>query len=258
MSLISKIHAVRLKGLTVVKKGKTNLGLFASYVDVWSELQPHLEREGLSIGFSGARIVINGDSEIVTMDMTISDGVESVTWSFDMIVPERIISGSSGKSVTNNAQRVASAESYLRRTAMIHAFGMSAGNEDECERMQPVGDQTNIPGAVPLPEGAAWQDYVDNAWEPLLSPLHDGKLVDYAKDGPAAMGTLWKEFPGHAGLQAWAHDWMLSTMRDFDITWANITSREPGLPEWITGCNADQLRTAAAAVKAIRQERTGK
>lgn len=257
MSLLAKIHAVRLLGLTVVKKGKTNLGAFASYPDVWSELQPHLNTAGLSIGFSGARIVIHGDSEIVTMDMTISDGAESVTWPFDMIVPERIISGS-GKSVTNNAQRVASAESYLRRTAMIHAFGMSAGNEDECERMQPVGDQINIPGAVRLPDGAAWQAYVDNAWEPLLSPLHDGKLVDYAKDGPGAMGALWKEFPSHAGLQAWAHDWMLSTMREHEISWSDVTAKEPGLPEWITGCNADQLRTAAGAVKALRQERSGK
>ena len=115
-NLTQKIHNVRLLGLTVVKHGKTNLGAFASYPDVWSALQPSLAINGLSVGFSAARITFHGDTELVSMDMAISDGADSVTWPFDMIVPERIMTGS-GKSVTNNAQRVASAESYLRRTA---------------------------------------------------------------------------------------------------------------------------------------------
>ena len=253
--LTLKIHRVRAKGLTVVKKGKTNLGLFASYPDVWSTLQPSLAEEGLSVGFSAARITFHGDVELVQMDMEISDGVDAVKWPFDMIVPERIMTGT-GKSVTNNAQRVASAESYLRRTALIHAFGMSAGNEDEVEKMLPVGDQTNTPGMIFVDERTTWQSLTDGMWADVMSPLHDGKLGTYASQGTRAMIDLWTDNPSHPGVMAWAADWINGALEEAGLCWADLMEADPAAPSVITACNADQLRAAAKTVNAMLKERS--
>lgn len=255
--LIAKIHRVRLKGLTVVKKGKTNLGLFASYVDVWSTLQPELATEGLSVGFSSAKISFHGEAELVGMELEISDGTDSVTWPFDMIVPERIMSGA-GKSVTNNAQRVASAESFLKRTALIHAFGMSAGNEDEVEKMNPVGDQTNLPGLIQVTDATTWQSLTDGMWSDVMSPLHDGKLFDHANQGTAHMVGLWDDYPDHPGVMAWAADWINGALEDAGLSWADAMEAEADLPSSLTACNAAALRRAAKTVKQLLKERSAK
>lgn len=254
-ALTAKIHRVRLKSLTVIKEGKTNLGRFASYPDVWSKLQPALNDEGLSVGFSAARITFHGDVEMVTMDMEISDGETCVTWPFDMVVPERIMTGT-GKSVTNNAQRVASAESYLRRTALIHAFGMSAGNEDEVEKMLPIGDQTNIPGTIFVDERTTWQGLMDGMWADVMSPLHDGKLGIYASQGTKAMVELWGDHPTHPGIMAWAADWITGALEDYGLSWADVMDADPAAVSTITACNADQLRAAAKTVKQLLKERS--
>jgi hypothetical protein len=254
-TLLSKIHAVRLQGLTVVKMGKTNLGLFAAYADVWSTLQPALAGQGLSVGFSAARIVLHGDVEMVTMDMEISDGESSVTWPFDMVIPERIMTGS-GKSVTNNAQRVASGQSYLRRTALIHAFGMSAGNEDEVEKMVPVGDQTNTPGTIFVDERTTWQGLMDGMWADVMSPLHDGKLSFHASQGNVHMAGMWTDHPNHPGIMAWAADWINGGLETAGLSWADVMEMDPALPSALTACNAGELRAAAKAAKQLLKERS--
>lgn len=253
--LLKKIHAIRREALTVIKKGKTNLGLFASYPDVWSTLQPSLDKHGLSVGFSSAKITFHGDTELVTMDMTVSDGGESVAWPFDMIVPERIMTGG-GKSVTNNAQRVASAESYLKRTALVHAFCMSAGNEDEVERMNPVGDQTNTPGTIFVDERTTWQSLMDGLWSDVMSPLHDGKLSVYAAQGDGAMKLLWKDFPDHPAICAWAADWLTGALEAAQWEWSDVVALDPALPGAMQSCNPGQLRLAAQALSKALKERS--
>lgn len=237
-----------------MKKGKTNLGLFASYPDVWSTLQPALAEQGLSVGFSSAKIVLHGDVEMVTMDMEISDGESSVVWPFDMVVPERIMTGT-GKSVTNNSQRVASGQSYLRRTALIHAFGMSAGNEDEVEKMQPVGDQTNIPGLIVPNDATTWQSLMDGMWSDVMSPLHDGKLATHASQGDIYMKRLWMDYPEHPGLLAWVADYINSTLETAGLSWADVAEFEPTLPGALTACNPKQMQDAARALKSMISER---
>lgn len=248
-NLIAKIHRVRLGGLTIIKQGKTNLGRFAAYPDVWSTLQPSLSVEGLSVGFSAARITFHGEAELVSMDMEISDGADCVTWPYEMIVPEKVLTAG-GKPVTNNAQRVASAESYLRRTALIHAFGMSAGNEDEVERMTPAEDLSNLPGAIAVTADTKWQDLVEGLWENAQSPLYDGTLVGYAAQGDNVMRGMWRDYPDHAGLQAWAADWIVSTLQALGIGWDGVRAGDADLPAYLTQCTGSALRRAAKALAA--------
>lgn len=253
-ALLSKIHAVRQLALTIKKTGKIGGGinaLFASYPDVWSKLQPELDRQGLSVGFTGATLEPLGDGEKVGMLMTISDG-ESVSESrFEMMVPERIISRG-GSAVTNNAQRVANAQSYLKRTALIHAFGMSAGNEDECERMNPTGDQSNIPGLIRVNEKTAWQDLTDGAWSNAESPLFDGTLSGYSGER-GKMIALWTDWPHHAGIIAWAADWITSSLQELGLSWADVTAENPALPADMMACDGAAMRTAANTTLQLRR-----
>jgi len=250
-SLLSKIHAVRSEGLTVAKTGKISGGinaLFASYPDVWAALFPALQRAGLSVGFSGAEISVSEGVELVTMTLTVGDGESEQTAGFDMIVPEKILN-SRGSSVVNNAQRVANAQSYLKRTALIHFFGMSAGNEDEVERMAPRGDETNIPGAMVIGPDTPWQDLTDGCWANGLSPSGDGLLSDVSRSGPGPMVQLWTSFPDHPGICAWAADWITSRQEEQGIVWDALVAADPALPGALCQCNAAQLRAACKVVR---------
>lgn len=256
-ALLSKIHNVRSQGSTVIKTGKISGGinaLFASYPDVWATLHPALKQEGLSVGFSAASITFHGETELVRMTMTVSDGITQEDHSYDMIVPEKILN-SRGSSVTNNAQRVANAESYAKRTSLILFFGMSAGNEDEVERMMPVGDQSNIPGIIRVTDRTTWQGLMDGVWSDVMSPTEDGKLGDVAAKGNAAMKQLWQDFPQHPGLLAWAADWIQGALEEKSWGWkADILAIEGALPETMQACNAEQLGIAARVLgKAIRE-----
>ena len=258
MSLLSKIHNIRALGLTVVKTGKISGGinaLFASYPDVWAALKPALDAESISVGFSSAILSFHGDSELVAMSLEVCDGATSLEREFQMIVPEKILN-SRGSSVTNNAQRVANAQSYLKRTALIHFFGMSAGNEDEVERMMPAGDQTNIPGVIFVEDSTAWQSLTDGIWGSVMSPLHDGKLgTHHATGGDTAMAILWQDYPNHPALLAWAADWITSKLDSLGWDWADAVALAPDLPAAITGCDATTMRSAAKAIKTAIKEK---
>lgn len=252
MSITNKIHAVRLLALTVVKTGKISGGInamFASYPDVWRMLQPALAEHGLSVGFCGAKLEPFQDGEKVSMELGVSDGTESATTMFEMLVPEKILN-SWGSSVTNNAQRVANAQSYLKRTALIHFFGMSAGNEDEVERMMPMGDQSNIPGLIRVTDSTAWQSLMDGLWSNVESPLHDGRLAEYAKS-PAQMVALWDDFPDHPGITAWAADLIRDTLQSIGKSWGDVVAADPDTPASLEACNGTQIRMATRAAKFI-------
>jgi hypothetical protein len=230
--------------------------MFASYADVWSALQPALAEEGLSVGFSSATLSALGhESEMVRMTMVVCDGATLEEHPFEMIVPEKILN-SSGSSVTNSAQRVANAESFLKRTALIHFFGIATGNEDEVERMNPVGDQTNIPGVMFVDGRTTWQGLMDGMWCDVMSPLHDGKIGIYAAEGDKAMVALWQDFPDHPALMAWAGDWINGALESAGLSWADVMETEADLPGVLTACNAAALRRAAKTVKQLLKERS--
>lgn len=256
MSLLQKIHNIRARGLTVVKTGKITGGInamFASYPDVWAAVSPALTEEGLSVGFTSAVISIQHETELVRMTMTVSDGTTQADHQFDMIVPERILN-SRGSSVTNNAQRVANAESYCKRTSLILFFGVAAGNEDEVERMAPSPDQSNIPGLIMVNSLTTWQGLMDGIWRDVMSPTQDGKLGDVAAKGNAGMKQLWLDYPDHPGVLAWAADWMQNALEEHGWGWkADLVSIEGALPDSMQACNAGQLSVAARVLgKAIR------
>lgn len=258
-ALIGKIHRVRLKGLTVVKTGKISGGInamFASYPDVWAALKPALDEEGLSVGFAGAQLGAFGGegAESVLMPMEISDGESSTGHLFAMMIPEKILN-SRGSSVTNNAQRVANAQSYLKRTALIHFFGMSAGNEDEVERMMPAGDQTNIPGVIIPGPDLAWQDLTGGMWENVMSPTGEGKLVDQAGKGGAAMNEMWQLHLEHPGMVAWAADYIEAKLYASGLDWADLMEFGAALPSNMQACNGAQMRDAAKILKHAVAER---
>ncbi|MES2706374.1 MAG: hypothetical protein V4726_07200 [Verrucomicrobiota bacterium] len=254
-SLTAKIHNIRLLALAVVKTGKITGGInaaFASYPDVWAALQPELKNEGLSVGFHSATLEPFPDGEKVRMEMVVGDGTESLATGFEMLVPEKILN-SRGSSVTNNAQRVANAQSYLKRTALIHYFGMSAGNEDEVERMMPVGDQSNIPGLIRVTDATVWQDLTDGLWGKVESPLHDGTLTPYSASG-AQMAGLWDEFPNHPGIVAWAADWIGDNLQHLGLSWADVMELDPTLPGSMTACDGPSMRLASKAVLELRRK----
>lgn len=256
MTIITKIHKIRSLALAVVKTGKIQGGinaLFASFPDIWSVLQPALAEGGLSIGFSNSVISFHGDSEMVAMALEVSDGESVIEREFQMILPEKILN-SRGSSVVNNAQRTANAQSYLKRTALIHFFGISAGNEDEVERMLPVGDQSNIPGLITITENTTWQSLTDGLWENVMSPLHDGPLRGR---GDKALGALWIDYPAHIGLLAWVADWIDGKTDALGWTWQDLVTLDPSLPLSLTECNASQLRLAAQALKAELSKKKG-
>jgi|GEM_PF-4177072 len=257
MSLLKAIHAIRTKGLTVVKTGRITGGInaaYASYPDVWATLHPALTEQGLSVGFTSAIITVQHETELVRMTMTVSDGTTAEEHIYDMIVPERIVN-SRGSSVTNSAQRVANAESYCKRTSLILFFGMSAGNEDEVERMMPGVDQSNIPGIMMVNERTTWQGLMDGIWRDFMSPDQSGKLGDVAAKGNAPMKQLWLDYPQHPGVLAWAADWMQNALEENGWGWkADILAIEGALPESMQACNAEQLFLAARVLgKAIRE-----
>lgn len=258
MTLTGRVHNVRALGLAVIKTGKISGGInamFASYPDVWAALHPALTAEGLSVGFCNATITLHGETEIVSMKLEVSDGTETLSPEFQMIVPEKILN-SRGSSVTNNAQRVANAESYLKRTALIHYFGMSAGNEDEVERMMPAGDQTNTPGMIVMTERTTWQDLTDGVWVNAQSPLFDGMLKNHLEAG-GSMKALWADFPNHPGLQAWAADYIVGALQELDLGWDDLRKQEATLPNFMASCNGEELRAAARTAKGLLDAKKG-
>jgi hypothetical protein len=260
MSLLQKIHNIRAKGLTVVKTGKITGGInarFASYPDVWAAVSPALTDEGLSVGFTSAVISFQHETELVRMTMTVSDGTTQEDHQFDMIVPEKILN-SRGSSVTNNSQRVANAESYCKRTSLILFFGMSAGNEDEVERMAPTPDQSNIPGIIMVTESTPWQGLMDGMWADVMAPTQDGKLGDAAKRGNAAMRQMWQDYPHHPGLCAWAADGISNALQENGWGWkAEILAIEGALPESMQACNPVELALAARVLRKALSEIKG-
>ena len=261
MPILQKIHAVRQLGLAVVKTGKITGGInaqFASFPDVWSALKPALDEHQLSVGFCSSLLSLHGDSESLKMTLEISDGTERETFQFDMMVPERILN-SRGSAVTNNAQRIANAQSYCKRTALILFFGMSAGNEDEVERMMPTPDQTNIPGVVIPGPNTTWQSLTDGIWANVMAPEHDGKLEAIAAArGVKAMVALWDNFPDHCGLQAWAADWVTGTLEEHGWTWGDVTAEDGTLPASMHQCNAAELRGATRAIGQLLRKEAAK
>lgn len=251
MPITSKIHAARSKRLSVVKTGEINIQgrkmAFVSYADIWSQLGPALESVGLSLGFSKALIRVDQNSghEIVSMVLEVSDGEEERTSDWEMILPE-VIKSSTGNHVTNNAQRVTNAESYLKRTALLHYFGIVAGNEDEVERMTPEGSQINIPGAIPMAPTVSWQMLTEELWRKAMSPLHDGVLDKYP---PGELSKMWADHPDHPGLQAWGADWIVHWLGETGKTWDDLVEADPGLPKFLTNCTGAHLRAAASVLK---------
>lgn len=249
MNLRERIHAVRSQALAVVKTGKITGGInaqFASYADIWSALQPTLHANGVTVGWAGATLRPVGQHEtvefIASMTMQVSDGAETLESVFEMLVPEKILN-SRGSSVVNNAQRVANAESYCKRTALLHYFGMSAGNEDDVERMMPAGDQTNIPGAIVVQPDTSWHELTDGLWHNALSPDDTGLLGGRTEE---EMRQLWRSYPAHPALCAWGADYVQGKMQDLGMAWADVSKLDAKLPEKMTTCTAKDLRLAAA------------
>lgn len=252
MSLLQKIHNIRALGLSVKKtgevKGKSNnvQFTFASYPDVWEKLSPELKSQGLSVGFANASLAALNDVEKVRMEMIVSDGTEVEVSPFEMLLPDPI-RNSNGAAVTNSAQRTANAESYLKRTALIHFFGMSAGNEDEVERMNPRGDQTSDRNMIRLNEASTWQDLTNDLWRNAESPLHDGTLDQYSGSLKGMIG-LWTDFPKHAGVTAYIADWMDHHLDRLGLTWENVVAADPELPANMEACTPELLRSAFRVV----------
>lgn len=249
MSLASKIHAIRAMALVVRKTGEIRGGInapFASYADVWSTLEPALKEHGVSVGWQGAILrPSTGEDYIVSMTMEISDGSESRQHVFEMLVPEAI-RNSSGRSVVNNAQRVANAESYCTRLSLVRFFGVAAGNEDECERMRPSDDH---PGATRITENTRWQELTDGMWMDCMSPLHDGcTLGQYLKDqGEDGLRDLWQQCKDHPALCAFGADVLNSRMAASGVTWTQIKEAGADMPDKFHSCDWRQLREAFRA-----------
>jgi len=128
---------------------------------------------------------------------------------------------------------------------------MSAGNEDEVERMMPHGDQSNIPGLVMVTSATIWQALTDGTWRDVMSPLEDGKLEAHTERGAKYMNELWKEYPDHPGVMAYWADWLSGTMQNGEIPWADLMDRDASLPTALQACNPEQLRSAARAMTEI-------
>lgn len=241
-------------GLAVLKQGKTNVGAYATYADIWEVLQPALYSAGLSFGCSGARVAMQQDVEHISMDFTISDGEEEAVWTFEMIAPERIVSKSSGASVTNNAQRVAAGTSFLKRTALIHAFSVATGKDmDEVERMTPGDGQTNIPGAIIPAEDASWQNFTEGGWRDVLTPMGDRKLEQELREGEMFMAKLWLANLHHPGLCAWQYDRILDRLNAGGYSWADVAERDESLPTAAMSCTPEQLLMAGKIAKQLTE-----
>lgn len=254
-SLLSKVHAIRKLGLTVVKTGEItgkNKIAYASYVDVKATLRPALDEYDLSTGFIDGEITSHGDGDRVSVSLIVSNGVERETTGFQILMPEKIMN-SYGSSVINSGQRSAAAYSYARRNALICYFDIITGDMDDVERMTPKGDQSNIPGLIRVTERTQWQDLTDGAWKDTESPLEDGKLEPHCASR-AAMVNLWNQFPNHPGLVACAADWIDSVLQREGLSWADVMEMEPALPASMQACDGPAMRLASQAASRINKQ----
>lgn len=255
MTLLSKIHAVRKLGLAVVKTGEItgkNKITFASYADVWETLKPALDEQDLSVGFTAGTVQPHGDGDRAALRMVVSDGTEREETEYEMLLPEKIVN-QYGSSVTNSGQRNAGAFSFIRRNALLCFFNIGTGDADAVERMNPEGNQSNIPGIIRVNERTAWQDLTDGGWSNAESPLHDGTLAQYGGDRNR-MVLLWSDYPAHAGITAWAADWINDALQQLGMSWADVMEREPDLPGSITQCDGAAMRRAASVVRQVQRE----
>lgn len=259
-SLLNKIHAVRGKNLSVVKTGEIpGFGnrkpiMFASYFDVWACLSKELEAVGLTVGFiSAALSSIPTGSEAVKMVMEVSDGETAERFDFEMLLPDAIRNKDTGAAVTNSSQRVAIAESYLRRTALIQFFSIATGSEDDVERLTPRAGQTDDPTLIVVNEKTVWQDLTSGTWADAEDPLREGKLRQYDNK---ALATLWLDYPDHAGLLAWAADYISERLEKIGWAWIDLVTLEPSLPSALQACKPDQLRAAAKLINSQKKDQS--
>lgn len=252
MSLLAKIHAVRAQRLRLVKTGTVERKFkFASYYDVMDALQAPLDAAGLSIGFPQASLhsvqTQDGPADFVTVKLEVCDGVESVTASYDVRMPEAI-RNQSGSAVTNAAQRTANAITYARRIGLLAFWNIVAGDEDQIERMTPGPGQSNIPGQVHITPETTWPSLTGGVWEQVASPLDDGLLQDSVQGGPGYMWRLWGNYPDHPGLCAWGYDRLMDRLEEMGFAWGDLMAQDADLPGLMTNCTPAQLRRAAELV----------
>lgn len=245
--LLSKVHGVRLQGLTVVKTGQVpGKFKFASLADVWTVLFPVLKESGLSIGFTNSSIRIAGTLEIMCLTLQVSDGEAEAKENFEILLPESI-RNSSGNAVTNSSQRSGGGASYARRTALILYFNIATGDDAEVERMNPGAKEIDRDAPPEASNLAPWARLMDGNWSDLASPDGSGPLVDAREKK-----KLWQKWPDHPGLTAWAADIVTYDLTQLGFSWSRFATESGGQwPASLEECTPTQVRQAANAVRAM-------
>jgi hypothetical protein len=254
-SLSAALYAIRSLGLVVVRTGR-NTGLnsdYATYADIWEMLKPHLTEHKLAVAFYAGAARKEGESFMQRMTIHIAhESGESEQSEFDVLMPEK-------NRGTNITQCQGMSQTYGKRYALINAFNLIVGNDDDAARL---GYTTDDIGEAKPDANAHWRDfcYCDlfelgteenkGGWAILSNPANPDQLLGDLS--PEAIAKLWMKFPNHAGINAWRAELINKRAHAAQISsWEDCAQAHKmlNLPKLFAECTGEQLNNLALALK---------
>mgnify|MGYP002133227645 CR=1 FL=1 len=157
----------------------------------------------------------------------------------------------SGSQILNWSQNHGLAYSYAKRYALISAFGLATGDDDDAQRLLGAGAPQQ---ATAQPEQEHWSNFVNREWEDCYAPGTKTMLKDMSED---ELRAVWKDhhktFPPIVGRLA---DKTSDLMAENDLKWITM-EKPPGTPESLFDMDTRQLVQFAAHVKLLVHAKKG-
>lgn len=256
-SITQKIHNIRAKSILVVKSAR-NTGLnsdYASFIDVSEALKPALAEQQLTVGFMPGATRREADAWIQQLHMQIGDGTTVETHMFEVLMPE-------GNRGVNLTQRQGMAHTYGRRYALIDAFGLLTGDDDDAQRMgQPVRDNV----APHVDKSVHWStlcyvplfdcgdEQAQGAWAITADPSDEQGVRTLGDSSDQARAKTWLRWGDECpGLNAWRAEMIQTRAVAKGVTdWADMHRRfkKLNLPETFAECDGSTLNAIALELR---------
>lgn len=250
INITAALQEAQTVGLVVVsnRRNQQTSSRYANLTDCVEALLPAMQKHGLGfLQFLGG-IRLEGNLHVagLTTRLIHKSGEWIETYGeFPLAQPPV---SKSGNQILNWSQNHGLALTYAKRYALVSAFGLATGDDDDAQRLLGAGAPQQ-----PTKELEHWSNYVNGEWEEQFAPGTKTPLKELSED---ELRAVWKDhfktFPPIVGRLA---DKINDQMVEHGIKW--ITMEKPaGTPESLFAMDTRQLVAFGAHVRLLVDAKT--
>ena len=253
INITAALQEAQAAGLIAVsnRRNSQTSSRYANLTDCIEALLPTMQKLGLGfLQFLGA-IRLEGNLHVagLTTRLIHKSGEWIETYGeFPLAQPPV---SKSGNQILNWSQNHGLALTYAKRYALVSAFGLATGDDDDAQRLLGAGAPQQ---ATAQPEQEHWSNFVNREWEDCYAPGTKTMLKDMSED---ELRAVWKDhhktFPPIVGRLA---DKTSDLMAENDLKWITM-EKPPGTPESLFDMDTRQLVQFAAHVKLLVHAKKG-